>query len=99
MRVVAITAHYLAVPDGVRGGPEALRPDILVACVAHLVLGGPLQHFAVCMDLVTAGTGKVLAFVGAALPVHHFSIVPVAFETNPVALFDGFAEATTSTSK
>lgn len=69
MRVVAVAADHLALPDGMRGGPEGLGTNILVTPKADLGLGGAFAHLVGLVNGMTAGTGKVLAFVDTGLPV------------------------------
>lgn len=69
VRIVAIAANHLAFPDGVPGSPERLGTDILVTPEADFSLGGAFAHLVGLVNGMAAGTGKILTFVDAGLPV------------------------------
>jgi len=69
MRVMTVTADHLAFPDGMRGGPEGLGTDILVALEANFSLGGAFAHLVRLVHGMTAATGQVFTFVETGLPV------------------------------
>ena len=69
MRIVAVAANHLALTDGMPGSPEGLGTDILVTLEADLSLGGAFAHLVGFVNGMATGTGEVLAFVDAGLPV------------------------------
>ena len=70
VRVMAVTAYYLALPNRVGGYLVGACAYILVTAITYLGLGGSFLYLAGAVDRVTVGTCHVITFVGTGWPVH-----------------------------
>ena len=85
MRIVAVAADHLALPDRMPGGPESLGTDILVTAETDLGLGCALAHLVRLVDSMATDTGQVLAFVDTGRPMLKHATL-VAAPTHAVLL-------------
>lgn len=83
---MAVAANDLAFLDRVSGDLVTLRAYILVAAETQPGLGGAFHYQAGSMNRMAAGTGHVIAFMGAGWPVHKIT-APVTVCTYRVADF------------